>query len=194
MSFRCLCLFAVLGCQDRGSSSTAGTAIEPPAIELRDQGAIVARVWPGSPCRAVVDGLELLVGHGEADSLVAQHGATRWVTEQGDNGTTFRRNDLEAARIHAHQLFDEHGAPLVRVLENGDIVNGAGQLVRQAKVTGTSVTITPVVNPGHPAEPIVVTGTTHIELAAMLSAREATAEIRALAACHFLLPVQPRVP
>lgn len=166
----------------------------PPAIELRERGAVIASVWPGPPCRANVEGLELIVGQDEAASLVAQHGATRWVTEQGDNGTTIRRNDQEAARIHARQLFDEQGAPLVRVLENGDIVNGAGQLVRQAKVTGTSVTITPHVNPGQPAESIVVTGTTHIELAAMLSARETTAEIRALAACHFLLPVEPRVP
>lgn len=169
--------------------------MDAPTIEVRERGAIVARVWPGPPCRTTVDGLELIVGEGEAGSLVAQHGTTRWMSEQGDNGTTFRRNDQEAARIHARQLFDEQGAPIVRVLENGDIVNGAGQLIRQAKVTGTSVTITPHVNPGQPAaEPIVVTGTHHLELAAMLSAREATAEIRALAACHFLLPVQPRVP
>jgi hypothetical protein len=125
----------------------------------------------------MVDGRELLVG---GRPLVAQVGETRWTGEDAANGTTLFENGHPAARIHANQLFDPDGVPLVRVMDNGDIGNPAGQIVRKAVTAATKITIGDV----------TVTGTSDVALAAMLTAPEVTAEIRALAACHYLLPAE----
>lgn len=211
MSFRCgWVALALLGCQDRSGASAATAGSSAPAltvasssgaIEIRDGATITARVVPGQPCRATVDEHELIVGFGRSEvsarSLVSQFGTTRWTTEQHTNGTTLYRNALPVARIHARQLFDEAGSPVIRVLDSGDIVNGAGQVIRHARVDAPNrhVAIARATTPGQPAsEPTIVTNTTDPVLAAMLTARETTAEIRALAACHFLLPENPPEP
>jgi len=164
----------VLACQDPTPASAR--AREPTAIEARDaRGAIVARVTIGQPCRATVDGVELIVG---SSPFVAQHGADRFTAQVAPNGTTFFKNDDVVARIHAKQLFDHQGIPLLRVLDSGDIADGASALVRRAVATNNNVTV----------GDLTVSGTNDVVLAAMLTAREATPEVRALVACHLLMP------
>jgi hypothetical protein len=160
----------VAGCRDR-----AEPPAPVPAIELRDaQGAVTARVVPGHPCRATVDGVELLVG---GPPLVAQLGAARWTGEDGANGTTLRKNDVTVARIFANQLFDGEGVPVLRVTDNGDITSPAGAVVAHAVVSADGVALGDA----------TVTHTRSVPLAAMLAARGVGAEVRALAACHYLL-------
>ena len=173
LSVVCLCLVAPLvGCQ---STDAPKAPPRPTGIEVVDAGGtVVARVVPGRPCRATVDGIELLVG---GRPLVAQVGADRWSGEDAENGTTLRKNDQIVARIHAKQLFDANGVPLLRVLDNGDIVDKANAVARKAIVATDHVRI----------DSLTVTGTTDIAIAAMLTARETVPEVRALAACHYLL-------
>jgi hypothetical protein len=172
-SLRALAVVAPLvGCQGGG---TPPAPPQPTPIEARDaSGTVVARVVPGHPCRAMVDGVELLVG---GRPLIAQHGADRWTGEDAENGTTLRKNDRPVARIHARQLFDAEGIPVIRVREDGQIVDKANAVAR------TAVAATATVQIGD----LTVTGTTDVVLAAMLTAREAIPEVRALGACHFLL-------
>ena len=145
------------------------------AIEVVDATkSVTARVVPGRPCRATVDGIELLVG---GRPLVAQIGTDRWTGADASNGTTLRKNDQIVARIHAKQIFDANGIPVIRVMDNGDIADKANALVRKAVVSGNAVTI----------GELTVTGTTDVAIAAMLTARETVPEVRALAACHYLI-------
>jgi hypothetical protein len=161
----------------------------PPAIEVRDAtGAVTARVVPGRPCRATVEGLELLVG---GRPLVSQQGAIRWSGEDAPNGTTLSKDGRPVARVHARQLFDAEGLPILRVTEDGSIVNRASVIVRRAIAApaANSVTISPPPRPGSPAPTgdVTVSGTTDVVLAAMLAASEITPDLRAMVACHLLL-------
>jgi hypothetical protein len=166
-----------------------GTSAPPPAevhsaspIELDEDGKVVARVVPGHPCRATVAGVELLVG---GPPLIAQYGDTKWTAETKSNGTTFLANDRAVARIHANQLFDPQGIPLIKVLDDGGIVNGPGRLVRRAKVATQPVPRVVIEDLATHHESSV-TGTQDIALAGLLAAPEASAEVRALTACHLL--------
>ena len=150
---------------------------QPPAIEARDAtGAVTARVVPGRPCRAEVEGTELLVG---GRPLVAQFGATRWSGEDAANGTTLLKNGVPVARVHARQLFDAEGLPILRVLEDGSIADRASAIVRRAVAApdGGAVAIGGT----------TVRGTADVVLAAMLTAPEVAPELRAMVACHLLL-------
>jgi hypothetical protein len=169
---------ALVACgQERSEPAPA-----PRAIEVRDaRGEVTARVVPGHPCRATVEGVELLVG---GRPLIAQYGSARWTGEDAENGTTFKSDGKPVARIHARQLFDGEGIPILRVLPDGGIANAANQVVRKATATPTGVTV----------GDLTVTGTDDVVLAAMLGAREASPEVRALAACHFLLPHAQEAP
>src|SRR5687768_16467394 len=172
MSLRALALLPAFGCQ---GGSTPPPPKGRPAIEVRDaSGAILATVQAGRPCRANDGGIELLVG---GRPLVAQHGTDRWTGEDAANGTTLKKNDQVVARIHAKQLFDENGIPVIRVLEGGDIVDKANAVVRKATPRGGSVAI----------GDLTISGTQDVVLAAMLTAREAVPEVRGIAACHYLL-------
>jgi hypothetical protein len=166
------CVVPLVGCQGTDAPKAQP---QPTGIEVLDaERNVIARVVPGRPCRATVDGLELLVG---GRPLVAQVGSDRWTGEDADNGTTLRKNDQIVARIHAKQLFDANGIPIIRVMDNGDIADKANAVVRKAVVTGNTVTI----------DSLTVTGTTDVAIAAMVTARETVAEVRALAACHYLI-------
>ena len=168
----CISLLALAGCQGH---TTSDPVAGPPAIEVRDpRGVVTSRVVAGHPCRATVDGVELQVG---GRPLVAQLGSTRFTGEDAGNGTTLRKNDEVIARIHANQLFDSQGVPVVKVAPNGDISNVSGVVLRKARASESSVVIGDE----------TITGTTNVALAAMLTAPEVSAEIRALAACHYLL-------
>ena len=163
---------AAVGCQ---STDAPKVEHKDPAIEVVDATkSVTARVVPGRPCRATVDGIELLVG---GRPLVAQIGSDRWTGEDSPAGTTLKKNDQIVARIHAKQIFDANGIPIIRVMDNGDIADKANALVRRAVVSGNAVAI----------GELTVTGTTDIAIAAMLTARETVPEVRALAACHYLI-------
>ena len=170
--FRALAVaLPVVGCQGAEPSKPKPTA----PIEVLDATkSVVARVVYGHPCRATVEGVEMLVG---GPPIVAQLGADRWTGAKAENGTTFSKNDQVVARIHAKQLFGEGGIPIVRVLDNGDIADKSNALLRKAVANTNSVTV----------GDLTITGTTDIVLAAMLSAKEALPEVRALVACNYLL-------
>jgi hypothetical protein len=155
-------------------------APERPAIDARDgDGVVIARVVAGHPCRAMVESVELLVG---GRPLVAQQGNIRWTGEDQSHGTTFLKNGVAIARIHAGQLFDKDGVPLVSVQPGGGIVNATGKVVRTAVASADRIAI----------GTIAVTGTRDVVLAALLVAPEVTPDVRALVACHFLLPAEVR--
>lgn len=166
------CVVPLVGCQ---GTDTSKAQPPQPGIEVLDATrSVVARVVPGRPCRATVDGVELLVG---GRPLVAQVGADRWTGEDAPNGTTLKKNDQIVARIHAKQLFDANGIPIIRVMDNGDIADKANAVVRKAVVGTNAVTI----------DTLTVTGTTDVAIAAFLTSRETVPEVRALAACHYLI-------
>ena len=185
---RCIVVIAIVAGACQGGASIPATHRR--VIEVHEaRGTVTARIVPGHPCRATVDGTELLVG---GRPLIAQLGATRWTGDDDANGTTIKRNDATVARIHANQLFDAQGMPLVRVMDNGDVANPAGQIVRKAVVTSgavPSITFIPSTTGG---EVVTVTGVSggsdEFALAAMLTVPKLDPEIRALAACHYLLP------
>lgn len=175
-------LLCAPACQG-SSSSTAATPARP-AIEVRDPaGAVVARVVPGHPCRATVDGVALEIG---GRPLVAQHGAHRWTGDDAANGTTLRRDGAAVARIHARQLFDADGIPMLRVMDNGDVVDPTGRIARKVlaspdgglRITGPRGAAT-ISGLGATAD--------ELALAAMLTAPGVEPELRGLAACHYLL-------
>jgi hypothetical protein len=174
-------LLLVGGCRS-GGDREAAPAPAPAAIEVRDAaGVITARVAPGRPCRATVEGVELLVG---GRPLVAAHGAVRWSGEDAANGTTLSKDGAPVARVFARQLFDAEGLPILRVMEDGAIANRASVIVRRAAAV-------PAPAPGGaPAVQIgdtTVTGTADLVLAAMLAAPEVAPDLRAMVACHLLL-------
>lgn len=159
------------------------------AIEVIEGGKVTARVVPGHPCRATVGGIELLVG---GPPLLAQQGDTRWTAETLENGTTFKSNDQPVARIHANQLFDAQGIPLIKVFDNGTIVNGPGRVIRTVRAAHEPVSRVVIQNADKnaPGE-VVVTNTEDIVLASLLAAPEPDPVIRGLAACHLLLSATP---
>ena len=171
MLFRLVLLFTVVACQGRSPSPP----VPRPVIEAKDShGTVTARVTPGHPCRANVDGLEMLVG---GRPLVAMNGSARWTGEDAADGTTLRKNDEVVARIHANQLFDHQGMSLVHLMPDGTIQDFEGKVSRRANIAPNRITI----------GDLEVTGTHDAALAVMLTAPEATPEVRALAACHYLL-------
>ncbi len=178
--FRCLLIPALAGCQGTSASEHApDPGGDEAAIVARDRaGTVVSRVRPGHPCRATVESFDLQVG---GPPLVAQLGDDRFTGELAANGLTLRKNDAPVARFYARQLFDHQGIPLVRVLESGDIADGASAIVRRATAATNTVTV----------GDFTVTGTSDLVLAAMLTAREASPEVRALIACHLVLPSEP---
>lgn len=172
-------LFLVGGCRS-GGDREAPPVPAPAAIEVRDAaGVVTARVAPGRPCRATVEGVELLVG---GRPLVAAHGAVRWSGEDAANGTTLSKDGAPVARVYARQLFDAEGLPVLRVMDDGAIANRASVIVRRA-VAAPAPGGTPAVTIGD----TTVTGTADVVLAAMLAAPEVAPDLRAMVACHLLL-------
>jgi hypothetical protein len=121
---------------------------------------------------------QLLVG---GRPLVAQHGAVRWSGEDAANGTTLSKDGAPVARVYARQLFDAEGLPVLRVMEDGSIANRASVVVRRAAAAPGD---TPAVKIGD----TTITGTADVVLAAMLAAPEVAPDLRAMVACHLLLP------
>ena len=176
---RVLVLVVLAGCQ--GKSEPDPPRPPPPVIEARagSGGSTLARIVAGHPCRAEVDGDEMLIG---TVPLIAQVGNTRWTgDDSAGDGTTLRKDGAAIVRIRdaqeaAIEVFDPHGAALLRLSADGAIANGSGEVLRRAEATRTAIKVGDV----------VITGTTDIALGGLITAPELIPEVRALAACHRL--------
>jgi hypothetical protein len=183
----------VAACQG-GSASEREKPTSPPrkSIDLRDvKGILLARVTEGRPCRATIEADELIIG---GRPLVMMHGETRWAGDDIDGSTVIMRDGESYARIFPADtredemsLFDRQGVALLRVTASGDtaVVRDPGQSpIRELVRSATGIIVKT------PSGDATVTGTNDLLLAAVLSATELSPEVRALAACHRLLPSQ----
>lgn len=167
------------GC--RGSSEPDPPRPPPPVIEARAGagGVTLAHIVSGHPCRAEIDGDEMLVG---TVPLIAQVGGSRWTgDDSGGDGTTLRKDGAAIVRIRdaqeaAIEVFDPRGAALLRLSSDGTVANGTGEVLRRGEATLTAIKVGDT----------VITGTTDVALGVLITAPELIPEVRALAACHRL--------
>jgi hypothetical protein len=168
----------ISGCQ--GKSEPDPPRPLPPVIEARTGSTTLAHIIAGHPCRAEIEGDELLIG---TQPLVTQIGNTRWSGDDtaGDGTTTLRKDGAAVVRIRdaqeaAIEVFDPKGAAILRLSADGSIANGHGEVLRRAEATRGSIKIGDA----------VVTGTTDVALGVLITAPELIPEVRGLAACHRL--------
>ena len=171
------CAVIGVGCQSHSEPDQPRTP--RPVVEARTTGSTIARVVSGHPCRAEIEGNELLVG---TEPLVAQVGGTRWSGDDGSDGTTLRRDGSLMIRLHdtadnALEVFDAHGGAILRISADGAVANARGEIVRRAEPSRTAIKIGDA----------IVTGTSDVVLGALVTAPELIPETRALAACHRLV-------
>lgn len=173
------------GCQ--GSSATAADERAEHAsvrsVEVSVHGTVVARVTPGQPCKAMVDGAELTVA---GPPLTARIGDVQWTADDRADGTMLVRDAAPVARIRSTaaslSLFSPDGVALFRATLGADVarvIGRDGAVARAAKRTATGIRV----------DDQVVTGTDDLLLAALLTASEAGPDVRALAACHRLFTI-----
>jgi hypothetical protein len=173
---RVLALALIAGCQ--GKSEPDPPRPPPLVIEARAAGATIARVVAGHPCRALVDGDELLIG---TQPLVTQIGNSRWSGDEDANGTTLRKDGAAIVRIRdlqdaSFEVFDPQGAAILQVSSDGAVANARGEILRRAEPSRAAIKI----------GDSVVTGTSDLALGVLVTAPELIPEVRALAACHRL--------
>ncbi|HET7505294.1 MAG TPA: hypothetical protein VFK02_29950 [Kofleriaceae bacterium] len=166
----------IAGCQ--GKSEPDPPRSPPPIIEARAAGTTIARIVAGHPCRADIDGNELLVG---TEPLVTQVGNNRWTGDDGPDGTTLRRDGAVITRLadtrdRGVEVFDARGSVLLQIAADGTISNARGEVLRRAEPSRLAIKIGDA----------IVTGTSDVPLGVILSAPELIPEVRALAVCHRL--------
>jgi hypothetical protein len=172
-------LVPVLLAACQGKSEPDQPRPPPAVIEARSGGTTLAHIIAGHPCRAEIEGDELLIG---TVPLVTQVGNVRWWGDDGgDAGTTLRRDGAAIVRIRdtqdqAIEVFDPRGSAILRLSSDGAIANGAGEILRRAEASHGSIKIGDA----------VVTGTTDVALGVLITAPELIPEVRGLAACHRL--------
>lgn len=171
-----LTLALLAGCQ--GKSEPDQPRPPPAVIEARTGSTTLAHIIAGHPCRAEIDGDEMLIG---TLPLVAQVGNTRWSGDEGSDGTTLRRDGAAIVRIRdaqeqAIEVFDSRGGAILRLSADGAIANGTGEILRRAEAGRGSIKVGDA----------VITGTTDVALGVLITAPELIPEVRALAACHRL--------
>lgn len=180
-------LLLMAACQS--SRSAPEPKVEPRngTIEVHDlaQG-VTAKLVPGRPCRASVDGIDLQIG---GDPMVAQVGTMRWTGDDRGNGITLLKDGDAVARIvedNGLALIDPQGVAMVRVIADGDdvkVIDRQNAVVRHLAKTDKGIEV----QPGP-----TVTGTEDRLLAAVLTAVEAPPEVRAMAACHRLFALEKK--
>jgi hypothetical protein len=173
---RVLALALIAGCQ--GKSEPDPPRSPPLVIEARSGGMTIARIVAGHPCRADVEGNELLIG---TEPLVAQVGSSRWSGEDSAAGTTLRRDGAAIVRLADRQdagveVFDPQGSAILLVTADGAISNARGEILRRAEPSRVAIKI----------GESIVTGTSDLALGVIITAPELIPEVRALAACHRL--------
>jgi len=185
-----LAALVISGCSHRSSEPTV---VAPVPVEVRDaKGITAARVIPSHPCRAEIDGSELIVG---SQPLVAQIGAVRWSGADGSNGTTLESDGTAVARLSPStnpnelDIFDPEGVAMIKITAttpgSATIVNHEGVTVRHVDKTpaGFAVKLDDGVES--------ITGTTDPILAGILTSPELTRPVRALAACRRVFEKLP---
>ncbi len=170
------------GQADRAPASAGGDGYS--IVVYGADGEVQARLRPGHPCRAEVDGFDVIAG---GPPFVAQLGDARWSGATGSDGTTLSRDGAHQLRVFPDRdraalgVFDPTGAAIVRFDATGDgarVRDAGGAPLRTLTKRGDAIAIT-----GGPS----VTGTGDLMLAALLTSPELTAESRALLACDRLL-------
>ncbi|CAN5700719.1 hypothetical protein BH11MYX2_BH11MYX2_20860 [soil metagenome] len=199
---RGLYLYIVLLSACQGSTATPASAQgsdapnaaeappRPVLVEAKDStGKIVARVAPSTPCEVTIEGLSLDVDR----RLSADNGPIKYTSAATNGDLTLLKDGQAFARIgeptpNELALFDDQGIASIRVsVSGGDAVvrDKAGSPVRELRRSGPSIIIS------SSAGDITVTGTSDLLLAAVLTATEASLEVRALAACHRMQKAAP---
>lgn len=166
----------------------------PPApivVQVTDAaGKVVAELRPGHPCRAKVEGNELIVG---GPPIQATEGSAQWVGSAGSNGTTYAKDGERLARLFPISspteaaVIDTRGVAQIRIQVDGDkarVVNGASADIRSIS-RGTAGSAGPTLVIDKPA--LTVTGTDDLVLAGLLASPELVPQVRMLAACERVL-------
>jgi hypothetical protein len=169
-------LALIAGCQ--GKSEPDPPRPPPPVIEARANGATIAHIVDGHPCRAEVGGEELMIG---TMPLVAQVGNSRWSGDDIDDGTTLRKDGVAIVRVRdladaSVEVFDPRGVAILHVSADGAVADSHGEIVRRVDATSAALKI----------GDSVVTGTSDLALGVLVTAPELIPEVRALAACRRL--------
>ena len=192
-------LALVPACQGAAATSTPTGAAPrtdvPTAIEVRGpSGMVDARITGDRPCRASVDGRELIVG---SQPFVAMLGNNRYAGTDIDGSTVLTRDDEAFARIFPAvpssdevALFDAQGVAFIRATfdraaRTVTVRDKGGSPIRELRQTAQAITFSSATGD------TTVTGTPDLLLAAVLTATEASPEVRALAACHRLQKAVP---
>ena len=163
----------------------------PVPVEVRDaKGMTAARVIPSHPCRAEIDGSELIVG---SQPLVAQVGSVRWSGDDGSNGTMLKSDHTAVARLASSSnelaVYDPEGIAMIKITlagaDGASVVNHEGVTVRHVDKTpaGFAVKLDDGVES--------ITGTSDAILAGILTSPELTRPVRALAACRRVFEKLP---
>jgi antitoxin (DNA-binding transcriptional repressor) of toxin-antitoxin stability system len=184
-----ICAVALaFGCRDRSPDAPPA-----PAIEISAAGSATMRIIPGHPCRATIEGVEMIVG---GRPLVSQLANTRWTGDDAGNGTTLREDGSPVARLYPiddpakMSVFDPAGVPMIQVFaagKNATVSDHRSEVIRKIDATPTGFAILDM----HSTSPVATaTGTTDVVLVGVVTSPELTKQVRALAACSRLLPVE----
>jgi hypothetical protein len=173
---RVLALALIAGCQ--GKSEPDPPRPPPAVVEVRSHSSVVAHIIAGHPCRAEMEGEELMIG---TQPLVTQVGGSRWSGEDSDGAITLRKDGATVVRLRdadeaAIEVFDPQGSAILRLSSDGAIANGRGEVLRRAETAHGAIKI----------DDLTVTGTADVALAELITAPELIPEVRSLAACHRL--------
>lgn len=120
----------------------------------------------------------MLIG---TEPLVMQIGNRRWSGDTTEAGTTLHKDGHAIVQIRAIQdagveVSDARGAAILQVAGDGAIANARGDVLRRAEVQPAAVKI----------GDSMVTGTSDVALAVLITAPELVPEVRGLAACQRL--------
>lgn len=178
----CLTFLALAGCQGQKPAPPA----EPVVVQAKDaNGKVIAELRAIRPCRARVDGNEMIVG---GPPILSQVGNTTWTGSTGENGTTYSRDSDRIARVFPIRdpktaaVLDMQGVAKARIAVTGDkatVTDASAAALRSLTKLGSTISID--------APPMTVTGTDDLVLAALLTAPELVPEVRMLAACERVL-------
>jgi hypothetical protein len=179
-----LTVLALAGCQGEKPPPPA----EPVVVQAKDaNGKVLAELRPLRPCRASVDGAEMIVG---GPPILSQVGNTTWTGSTTENGTTYSRDGERIARVFPIRdpknaaVLDMQGVAMARIAVSKDttkatVADASSAPVRNLTKLGSAISID--------APPMTVTGTDDLVLAALLTAPELVPEVRMLAACERVL-------
>ncbi len=178
------------GCHDRSPDAPP----LPPVIEVSAGGNPTIRIVPGHPCRATVEDVEMIVG---GRPLVSQDADTRWTGDDAGNGTTLRENGSPVARLYPiddpakMSVLDPAGVPMIQVFaegKNATVSDHKSEVIRKIEATPAGLAIRDM----HSGKAATATGTTDAVLVGVVTSPELTRQVRALAACSRLMPVEQK--